>query len=126
VRFDQPADADAVARVQQIMDQACTQQHHWERHVADHHALFQRVTLDLGSSRDDLPTDERLQRLHGQRTTLVDETLRYHAHDSQLAPVDVPTDDLGLLELLLQMGRYLIIAGLAPRHPSHQPPRHLE
>ena len=114
VRFDQPATADAVARVQQTMDHACTQQHHWERHVADHHTLFQRMTLNLGNSRDDLPTDVRLQRLHSQSDTLVDEALRYHAHDAQLAPVEVPTDDLGLLALLLQMGRYLIIAGSRP------------
>jgi alpha-L-fucosidase 2 len=113
-RFDQPATADAVARVQQTMDVACAQHHHWERHVADHQTLFQRMTLDLGNSRDDLPTDVRLQRLHSQSDTLVDETLRYHAHDAQLAPVEVPTDDLGLLALLLQMGRYLIIAGSRP------------
>ncbi len=114
VRFDHPATADAVARVQKTMDHACTQQHHWERHVADHSTLFQRMSLDLGTSRDDLPTDVRLQRLHSQSDTLVDEALRYHAHDAQLAPVEVPTDDLGLLALLLQMGRYLIIAGSRP------------
>ena len=114
VRFDQPATADAVARVQQTMDQACAQTHPWQRHVADHQTLFQRMSLDLGNSRDDLPTDVRLQRLHSQSDTLVDEALRYHAHDAQLAPVEVPTDDLGLLALLLQMGRYLIIAGSRP------------
>lgn len=114
VGFDQPATADAVARAHHTMAQAVARQHHWQRHLADHQALYQRMTIDVGTSRDDLPTDVRLQRLHSRPDTRANETLRYHAHDAQLAAVEVPTDDLGLLALLLQMGRYLIIAGSRP------------
>ncbi|HQY91297.1 glycoside hydrolase family 95 protein [Caldilinea sp.] len=59
-------------------------------HIADHRALFDRVTLDLGrSSGADLPTDERIR--------------RYAA-----AP------DPALVTLLFQYGRYLLIASSRP------------
>jgi alpha-L-fucosidase 2 len=63
------------------------------RHVADHQALFRRVRLDLGPGRD-LPTDERLRRI-GQ------------------AP------DEGLLALVFQYGRYLLIASSRDSLPAN-------
>jgi alpha-L-fucosidase 2 len=59
-------------------------------HIADHRALFDRVTLDLGSSSSvDLPTDERIR--------------RYAAEP-----------DPALVTLLFQYGRYLLIASSRP------------
>lgn len=59
-------------------------------HVADHQALFSRVTLDLGTSpAAALPTDERLA-----------------AEDKSADPQ--------LVELLFQFGRYLLIASSRP------------
>jgi len=62
-----------------------------ERHVADHQALFQRVSLDLGASVDRraLSTDERIVRF---------------ADDA----------DPELAALLYQYGRYLLIASSRP------------
>lgn len=55
-------------------------------HLLDHQSLFQRVTLDLGESKNaGLPTDQRLE----------------------MAP---RTDGPGLAALLFQYGRYLLIA----------------
>jgi alpha-L-fucosidase 2 len=55
-------------------------------HLIDYQSLFQRVTLDLGESKNaGLPTDQRLE----------------------MAP---RTDDPGLAALLFQYGRYLLIA----------------
>ena len=60
-------------------------------HVADHRALFRRVTLDLGpSDLAELPIDERLRR-----------------HQA-----DAP--DPNLLALVFQFGRYLLIASSRP------------
>ncbi len=59
-----------------------------DEHVADHGRLFDRLSLDLGSGADDLPTDRRIS-THGAK-------------------------DAGLVALLLQYGRYLLIAGSRP------------
>ncbi len=64
-----------------------------ERHVADHRALFDRVSLQLGEPDEQLaalPTDERLERLRQGG------------------------DDLGLVGLYFQFGRYLLIACSRP------------
>ena len=63
-----------------------------KRHVADHQKLFQRLELDLGGSSNDwkFSTDERLA--------------RFAAGES----------DPGLIELLFQYGRYLLIASSRP------------
>lgn len=59
-------------------------------HVADHQALFRRVSLDLGPApQQDVPTDERVIANHKQ-------------HDPALAA------------LLFQYGRYLLIASSRP------------
>jgi alpha-L-fucosidase 2 len=63
------------------------------RHVADHQALFRRVALNLGASRD-LPTDERLRRI-GE------------------------TPDEGLLALVFQYGRYLLIGSSRDSLPAN-------
>ena len=59
------------------------------RHVADHRALFRRVSIDLGPSRSDLPTVDRIQRYR-------------------------EGGDPGLAALLFQYGRYLLIASSRP------------
>jgi alpha-L-fucosidase 2 len=59
-------------------------------HLADYQPLFQRVTLDLGSTdAAQLPTDERIRRFQGG-------------------------DDPALITLLFQYGRYLLIASSRP------------
>ena len=61
-----------------------------ERHVADHQALFRRVSLDLGRGADSaLPTDERIRRFTG-------------------------ANDPALPALHFQYGRYLLIACSRP------------
>ncbi|MFV0401674.1 MAG: glycosyl hydrolase family 95 catalytic domain-containing protein [Oscillospiraceae bacterium] len=63
----------------------------FDAHVADHHALFGRVALELsGESRDDLPTDQRLRKLEKDNF------------------------DAGLFRLIFQYGRYLTVAGSRP------------
>ncbi|MFC5821029.1 glycosyl hydrolase family 95 catalytic domain-containing protein [Nonomuraea harbinensis] len=61
-------------------------------HVADHRALFDRVSLDLGGALPDKPTDQ----------------LRA-AYTGGASP-----DDRGLEELFYQYGRYLLIASSRP------------
>ena len=56
-------------------------------HIADHSALFDRVEIDLGSERADLPTDRRLA--------------QFQKHSEK---------DNNLAALLFQYGRYLTIA----------------
>lgn len=114
VRFDQPATADAVQRAQHTLSNATAQTRHWERHVADYQALYGRMALTLGASRADLPTDERLRRLHTSPPPQHDDTIRYHAHATQMHPVIAPPDDHDLLALLLHFGRYLMIASSRP------------
>ena len=60
-----------------------------QRHLADHRALFRRVSLDLGPARTDLPTVDRIRRYR-------------------------ENDDPGLAALLFQYGRYLLIASSRP------------
>jgi alpha-L-fucosidase 2 len=60
-----------------------------DAHVSDHTRLFGRVRLDLGSPAQDRPTDERLRTyIHGE--------------------------DPGLVALVFQYGRYLLIASSRP------------
>ncbi len=60
-----------------------------EAHVADHRALFDRLSLALGAApAEDLPTDQRIVRRGGS--------------------------DPGLVALLFQYGRYLLIASSRP------------
>lgn len=62
-----------------------------EEHIADHQALFRRVTLALGrTSATELPTDARIARFHDEG------------------------DDPDLVRLLFQYGRYLLIASSRP------------
>ncbi len=63
------------------------------RHSADHRALFDRVTLDLG------PTDAAARAL---------------PTDARLARYRKTKDDRGLEALLFQYGRYLLIASSRP------------
>ncbi|HEY4047419.1 MAG TPA: glycoside hydrolase family 95 protein [Acidobacteriaceae bacterium] len=64
-------------------------------HVADHQALFGRVSIDLGSNSaaDDQPTDERRK------------------------AVESGKEDPGLIALFFQYGRYLTIAGSRANSP---------
>ena len=57
-----------------------------EEHIADHRALFNRVSIDLGPGRDDVPTDDRV---------------RYMRREGN--------EDPGLLALYFQYGRYLLM-----------------
>ncbi len=69
-----------------------------QRHVADHQALFRRVTLDLGASPQlDAPIDVRF------------------------AAVQAGEDDPALAALLFQFGRYLLIGSSRPDSvlPAH-------
>jgi alpha-L-fucosidase 2 len=75
------------------------------RHVEDHQHLFQRVTIDLGSSADAArPTDERLLQCRiDQSLSLEDYVVEAQARrDPQLEA------------LLIQYGRYLLIASSRP------------
>jgi len=56
-----------------------------EEHLADHRALFRRVSLELGDGRAETPTDERVETF-------------------------AAGDDPALVALLFQYGRYLLIA----------------
>ncbi|MCB9161024.1 MAG: glycoside hydrolase family 95 protein [Caldilineaceae bacterium] len=94
--FDQlpglsPVDPHAQARA--MLETACRQTVNQleTAHVADHQALFHRVTLDLGTTpAAALPTDTRIA--------------RFHDHG----------DDPHLVTLLFQFGRYLLIASSRP------------
>ncbi|MFN2133659.1 MAG: glycosyl hydrolase family 95 catalytic domain-containing protein, partial [Anaerolineae bacterium] len=86
-------EASAIAVAERYLDAAVAQPYATllERHIADHQALFRRVSLDLGASpeRRALPTDERIVR---------------YADDG----------DPELAALLFQYGRYLLIASSRP------------
>lgn len=91
---------DPVPRVRAALDAA--ERLGWAalraRHVADHTALFDRVSLDIGQSAPDLPTDRLLA--------------AYTGGDSP--------DDRALEALHFQYGRYLLIASSRPGGlPSH-------
>jgi alpha-L-fucosidase 2 len=85
-----------------------------DRHVADHQALFRRVTLDLGrTDRANLPTDQRL-RLVTQGAS------RVNSPDpkSPINPVALPREGLdsdpSFAALYFQYGRYMLIASSRP------------
>ncbi len=74
------------------------------RHIQDHHALFGRVSLELGSDHDRCCENE------SQPT------------DVRLRSVQQGKDDPGLAALCFQFGRYLLTA----RYAACQSPRHME
>ncbi|MBC8138469.1 MAG: glycoside hydrolase family 95 protein [Fibrella sp.] len=90
---DSPQGQDPVAVAQKYLADASRHSYRelHDRHVADHQALFRRVTLDLGQKDDvaDLPTDSRIRRFHD-------------------------SDDPALATLLFQYGRYLLITSSRP------------
>lgn len=115
VAFDTPAIADAHARVIEIVTNAEQRRHQlWQRHLTDYQPLFARMQLHLTPSRDDLPTDERLRRLAADAPMTSEHEIRYHATERQMHPIRVLDDDLGLVGLLLDMGRYLLISSSRP------------
>lgn len=115
VAFDQPATANAHANVLAIVDAAEARKHQlWPRHLHDYQPMFARMQLHLDPSRDDLPTDERLRRLAADAPQKSEHDIRYHATERQMHPVEIPADDLGLVALLLDMGRYLLISSSRP------------
>jgi alpha-L-fucosidase 2 len=61
------------------------------QHIADHQALFNRVSIDLGPSLNDVPTDERLRRMRRKSE-----------------------EDPGLAALYFQYGRYLLMGSSRP------------
>lgn len=65
------------------------------RHIADHSALMNRFSIELGEGADHLPTDERLQAVQNGAT------------------------DAGLVELYTQLGRYLLLG--SSRSPGRLP-----
>ncbi|MFD7155537.1 glycoside hydrolase N-terminal domain-containing protein [Kribbella sp. NPDC059898] len=81
--------ADPVRRVDELLGAAVESGYDEIRsaHVADHSGLMGRVSLDLGAGRDDVPTDQRRQRLAAGE------------------------QDDSLLALYFQYGRYLTVAG---------------
>ena len=89
-------DADPAAAVDSRVDRAVTASYDAvkNRHIADHQQLFNRVKLDLGVGRTDLPTDERLA--------------AYKAGSQD------PGADRGLEALFFDYGRYLLIASSRP------------
>ena len=90
-RLPDLSEDDVLARCEAALEAAAGKNyaHLRQRHVADHRRLFSRVSLDLGSGRTDLPTDERLLAL-------------------SVAP------DPGLVALYVQFARYLLIASSRP------------
>ena len=115
VAFDQPATADAHANIVRTIDAAeRLKTQLWQRHLTDYQPLFARMHLQLEPTRDDLPTDERLRRLATDESNTSEHAIRYHATEHQMHPVEIPTDDLGLAALLLDMGRYLLISSSRP------------
>ncbi len=91
VRYDDDS-GDPVAVVRERTDRAAARGYEQLRadHVADHRALFERMTVDLGRSvAAGLPTDERILAARA-------------------------TDDPGLAALYCQFGRYLTIASSRP------------
>lgn len=86
VDFKSMPRADAKARAVSYFENAKSFDELLSEHTSDHSALFNRVELDLGSERADLPTDKRLK--------------NFQKND----------DDNNLAALLFQYGRYLTIA----------------
>ncbi len=113
VSFQEPATADEKHRAWQSLGHFTRTGAH-RRHVAAYSPLYGRSALVIKPARSDLPTDERLRRLHADAQDTLDTTVRYHGHASSHAPVDAPADDVGLLALLYNMGRYLLISSSQP------------
>ncbi|MDP0501152.1 MAG: glycoside hydrolase N-terminal domain-containing protein [Verrucomicrobiota bacterium JB022] len=68
-------------------------------HLEDFEELFDRVSLDLdGPSKDNLPIDQRLDAIDASANT-------------EAARVAALSQDVNLVELSLQMGRYMLITG---------------
>ena len=112
--FDQPSTADAHARMHAHLSSARTRRQHHQRHCDDVRPLYERMGLELTPSRDDLPTDERLQRLRTGLPAPDANDVAYRTHEHRLPAVVAPPDDVGLLALLLSMGRYLLITSSRP------------
>jgi alpha-L-fucosidase 2 len=95
----QDISADPSARCAQYLDHLRGKNYDdlLQRHLADYHGLFNRVALDLGHSKfEDLPTDQRLDRLRKSGD-----------------PVSY-NDDPALDALFFQFGRYLLISSSRP------------
>lgn len=80
--------------------------------LADYQALFNRVTVDLGSSgQDAVPTDVRLDDLKAAFKAFKD---TYGWGNPETFSANFSGDDLSLLALNFQMARYLMISGSRP------------
>lgn len=90
---DAPQGQDPVAIARKHLADASrySYQELYDRHVADHQALFHRMTIDLGANESEvnLPTDVRIRRFHN-------------------------SNDPALAALLFQYGRYLLITSSRP------------
>jgi alpha-L-fucosidase 2 len=89
---------DAGRRAETILNRAANKSWDvlWRGHVAEHLAMFERVSLDLGGSdRDSIPTDERLKRVKERQA------------------------DPALAALYFQYGRYLLMS--SSRRPGRLP-----
>ncbi len=103
VRFDDLS-ADPETRVLATLDAADDKTYAQIRadQLADYQELFERVTIDLGSTtRSNLPIDQRLEAIDVGANT-------QEARAASLA------NDLQLVALNFQMGRYLMISGSRP------------
>jgi alpha-L-fucosidase 2 len=89
--------ADPAARSSQALEAARTKTYAQLRaaHIADHQALFRRMSIDLGANlaAESKPTDQRRKAVHAGEI------------------------DPGLSALFFQYGRYLTIAGSRPNSP---------
>ena len=82
-------------------------------HVADHQALFRRVTFNLGrTDRADLPTDERLKHVNEASKSIAG------GNKDKPKPDALPREGLdadpALAALYFQYGRYMLIASSRP------------
>ncbi len=86
-----PNDRDPLKEVKSRLDQVRGKSFDdlLARHVKDHRELYDRVELNVGAEREDLPTDARLRQFQDG-------------------------NDPALAELVFQYGRYLMIAGSRP------------
>lgn len=86
-----PNDRDPLMEVKSRLDQVRGKSFDdlLARHVKDHRELYDRVELNMGAEREDLPTDARLRQFQDG-------------------------NDPALAELVFQYGRYLMIAGSRP------------
>jgi alpha-L-fucosidase 2 len=72
-------------------------------HLADYQSLFNRVTLDLGTSdKTEMPINKRLDAIQAGLQTSGMDSAKFNA------------DDLPLVALNFQMARYLVISGSRP------------